>query len=272
MTSAVTGRQIRFAGDIAPQVRGELLALLSSWLGPGEAATVALLTGGASNQNFRVESARGTMVLRLAARDVARFGVQRGRSLAAHRAAAEAGLAPQLIRADEQTGDCLSMLVPGETLTPGRAREPEVLATIGLALRRLHQLAPTIGRWSVFDDVRRYIATALDEGLRLPPDIDLLLGRLTQAEAVFQRLQVTDALCHNDLQPQNLILGGNVVTVVDWEYSALGNPYFDLGGLSVNIDLSGDGEALLAKQYFSRAAPEHLARIRLMRVASAMRE
>jgi thiamine kinase-like enzyme len=164
------------------------------------------------------------------------------------------------------------MLVQGETLTPGRAREPEVLAAIGSALRRLHQLTPTIGRWSVFDDVRRHIATALDESLRLPPDIDLLLGRLTQAEAVFQRLQVTDALCHNDLQPQNLILGGSVVTVVDWEYSALGNPYFDLGGLSVNIDLSRDGEAFLAKQYFRHAAPEHLARIRLMRVASAMRE
>jgi thiamine kinase-like enzyme len=272
MTSAVTRRQIRFADDVAPQVHGELLDLLSFWLGPGEGATVALLTGGASNQNFRVESARGTMVLRLAARDVGRFGVQRDRSLAAHRAAAEAGLAPKLIRADERTGDCLSMLVPGETLAPGRARVPEVLAAIGSALRRLHQLTPAIGRWSVFDDVRRYIATALDEGLRLPSDIDLLLGRLTQVEAVFQRLQVRDALCHNDLQPQNLILSDSVVTVVDWEYSALGNPYFDLGGLSVNIDLTRDGEAFLAEKYFRKASLEHLARIRLMRVASAMRE
>ena len=74
MTSAVTGRQIRFADDVTPQVHRELLDLLSSWLGPGEAATVALLTGGASNQNFRVESARGTMVLRLAARDVGNSG------------------------------------------------------------------------------------------------------------------------------------------------------------------------------------------------------
>jgi thiamine kinase-like enzyme len=272
MNSAVAGSQIRFADDVAPEVRGQLLELLGPWLGSGEAATVALLTGGASNQNFRVESARGTMVLRLAARDVGRFGVQRDRSLAAHRAAAEAGLAPELVRADELTGDCLSMLVPGETLSPGRARAPEVLAAIGSTLRRLHQLTPAIGGWSVFGDVRRNIATALDERLRLPPDIDLLLGRLTQAEAVFQRLQVRNALCHNDLQPQNLILSGSVVTVVDWEYSALGNPYFDLGGLSVNIDLTSDGEAFLAEHYFHDASPEHLARIRLMRVASAMRE
>jgi thiamine kinase-like enzyme len=272
MSSAVTGGKVRFADDVAPEVRGQLLDLLGSWLGPSEAATVALLTGGASNQNFRVESARGAMVLRLAARDVDRFGVQRARSLAAHRAAAKAGLAPELIRADERTGDCLSMLVPGETLSPRRARAPGVLAAIGSALRRLHQLTPGIGGWSVFDDVRRYVATALDEGLRLPPDFDLLLGRLTQTEAVFQRLEVAPALCHNDLQPQNLILSGGVVTVVDWEYSALGNPYFDLGGLSVNIDLTRDGEALLAEHYFGNASAEHLARIRLMRVASAMRE
>jgi len=124
----------------------------------------------------------------------------------------------------------------------------------------------------VFDDVRRYIAIALEEGLRLPPDIDLLLGRLSQAEAVFQRLAVEDVLCHNDLQPQNLIFTDGAVTVVDWEYSALGNPYFDLGGLSVNIDLTGDAEAFLAQHYFRKFSEEHLSRIRLMRVASAMRE
>lgn len=235
-------------------------------------ATVSVLPGGASNQNFTVSDRDAVWVLRLAETAVDRFGIDRARGLAVHHAAAAAGLAPPLAAEKLPEGHCVSRFIDGIVLDPDVLRSRGLLGLVGRTLRRMHDSGVIRGRWSVFDDVRRYVAMARHEHLPLPDDIDTLLATLADIEEVFRRAGVHDALCHNDLQLQNFILDGDRLWIVDWEYAGMGNPYFDLGGFSVNAELDRDEQEDLVAAYFGATRASDRARVALMTFASATRE
>lgn len=59
---------------------------------------------------------------------------------------------------------------------------------------------------------------------------------------------VASKTCHNDLSPGNILLGSQLY-VVDWEYSCIGDPVFDLAGISINFNLENEQERQLFDTY-----------------------
>jgi thiamine kinase-like enzyme len=78
--------------------------------------------------------------------------------------------------------------------------------------------------------------------------------------------------CHNDLLPGNLIDDRRKVWILDWEYGGVGDLFFDLGNLAANSLLSREQETTLLRYYFGKTRAADLRRLRLMRLASDMRE
>ena len=78
--------------------------------------------------------------------------------------------------------------------------------------------------------------------------------------------------CHNDLLAGNFIDDGTVVRIIDWEYGGMGDRFFDLGNLAVNNEFGKEHERALLKFYFGEVNADQLRRLRLMRLASDMRE
>ena len=59
---------------------------------------------------------------------------------------------------------------------------------------------------------------------------------------------------------------------MDWEYSGMGDRFFDLANLSVNHDFGVDEDRILLAAYFGEDRPIDLAALRLMRFMSDFRE
>src|SRR5690606_2746336 len=102
-----------------------------------------------------------------------------------------------------------------------------------------------------------------------------LAQRLLQAESPIAQTSLRP--CHNDLLPANLVDDGERMRLIDWEYAAMGDPWFDLGNLAENNLLSERAERRLLELYFGEVRGEEpmakdLARLRQMRFASALRE
>jgi len=52
----------------------------------------------------------------------------------------------------------------------------------------------------------------------------------------------------------------------------MGDPFFDLGNLSINNGLDDDAQSLLLRTYFGEVRDVHRARLGLMRIISDLRE
>src|SRR6185295_15889685 len=78
--------------------------------------------------------------------------------------------------------------------------------------------------------------------------------------------------CHNDLLAANFVDDGRAVQIIDWEYAGMGDRFFDLGNLAANNEFEETHETSLLEQYFGEVHPAHLRRLRVMRLASDLRE
>ncbi len=63
-------------------------------------------------------------------------------------------------------------------------------------------------------------------------------------------------LCHNDLNPKNLIFTENTLKLIDWEFASMNDRYFDLASVSVEFELEQIDEAFMLALYFGRAGWE----------------
>jgi thiamine kinase-like enzyme len=211
-------------------------------------------------------------VLRVASPTAARFNLDRVRNVRAHEAAAAAGVAPEIVASKLPEGHYLARFIDGPGLNNERVHHPGIVDAVGRALRALHGAQGIEGSFSSFADTRRYLAIAVEEGLRLPGELDALMLKADQIERVFSDLAVPDRVCHNDLVPQNLIETATGVQLVDFEFAGMGNPYFDLGNFSADAELSDAERGELVAAYFGAFDRSEDARVRLMVFMSGLRE
>ena len=62
--------------------------------------------------------------------------------------------------------------------------------------------------------------------------------------------QSENVLCHNDLNPKN-ILFSNDIKFIDWEYASINDRYFDLASVSVEFSLNQKDETYFLAAYFN---------------------
>lgn len=71
---------------------------------------------------------------------------------------------------------------------------------------------------------------------------------LKEVRKIFAKTPMT--LCHNDLVKDNLLFKFNDVVIIDWEYAAMNNPYFDLASFISENNLSEEQENFFLSKYF----------------------
>lgn len=247
----------------------EVVARVPAWAG-SSTVRVTPLAGGITNENYHVEVDGRPFVVRLGGRDTEFLGIDRARERAAAMAAARLGVGPEVVWALPEEAVLVTRFVPGRVLAAEDLRDEGVLARVVAALRRVHQGPPIPGRFSPFRTVKAYHDVAARHGVTPPAAFDDWLALSRRIEA--RLASVPTVPCHNDLLAANFIDDGARLSILDWEYAAMGNPFFDLGNLAANAEMDGDAECRLLELYARRASAEALARIGLMRLASDLRE
>ena len=226
-----------------------------------EALRVEALRGGITNHNFKVVVDGDVLVLRIGGKDTGLLGIDREHEHEAALMAARLGIGPEVVVFAD--GVLVTRFVEGEV---GRA-DP---AAVGVLLKRLHGAPAVAGRFDSFRVVEAYAATATGHGRSLPDPYGPAHELACQIEA--RRAAAPVVTCHNDLLAANFIDDGERIWVVDWEYAGMGDPFFDLGNVSVNHDLTSDEDAVLLEAYEGSVRRPRLARLGLMRIVSDFRE
>ena len=71
-----------------------------------------------------------------------------------------------------------------------------------------------------------------------------------EAFTILEKYPNEMVLCHNDLNPKNILFSEKNIKFIDWEFAGLNDLYFDLASVSVEFELSVVDEAYFLANYF----------------------
>lgn len=206
---------------------------------------IAPLTGGSRNHLYRVGQPPQAVVVRIAGEGDELLGVCRHTELLAQRAAAAAGLAPQVLWSDAAAGMKVDEWLPGRVWSREEAARTASIQRVAQWLRSLHALPPPAGLRRVdFEEALLRYCAAL-------PAACVPASLLSEARDCQARLgkPARLALCHHDLHHANILDTGEALKVVDWEYAGLGDPVMDLAGFAAYQQLDPDSSRVLLEAY-----------------------
>ena len=212
------------------------------------------LAGGPVSDSWLMTAGKEQFVARLDKPFAKHLALDRRAELKVLRTVAAAGIGPQIIWADPDKGVLVTAYIPGNAWRPGDVHDPVRLGRLALTLRQLHSLPP---RGPVFAPGKMALAYAREAGTNSASRIAEQATKL--AEKLLSETR-RPALCHNDLVHSNII-GGETVRLIDWEYSAVGNPYFDLATVVRHHQLNADRVEYFLSAYFEAPGKEHFSRL-----------
>ncbi|MCX6046362.1 MAG: choline kinase family protein, partial [Chloroflexi bacterium] len=243
----------------------------------GRKLTAEVLTGGITNQNYKVTVDNEVFAVRICAPNVGIHGINRQVEYQCAKAAAQIGIAPEVVAflEDLPSGNevLITRFIDAQPLTSLDSHDPVRLNQIVTILQRYHSLSNFGGQFDVFRIFENCLVFAFAKQAPLPPSIDEVQAAMKRIERALQRLALPPTPCHNDLLPNNFLLDKTErLWLIDWEYAGWGDPFFDLGNLAVNHEFDNAQDEALLTAYFGGVTALNLAHLKLMKIVSDARE
>jgi thiamine kinase-like enzyme len=111
--------------------------------------------------------------------------------------------------------------------------DPEIRGNIVRAYRDIHRGALLSRAKTGFEQLDERFRQAQHHGAVLPRDLDYLLWQSNRARLAFDHCGLNLATCFNDGYVSNyMVAADKSVKIIDWEYAANNDPYWDLALLS----------------------------------------
>lgn len=213
----------------------------------GDAGALQRL-GGLTNLVYRT----GDFCLRIPGKGTEEY-INRTNEGVAAREAAKAGVSPELVHFDPATGVMVTRFLDGaETMSPekfkARAGSP---ARAGAAFRTLHGSGAVFPfRFELFAMIDDYLKILSTKDVALPVGYHDVVREAETVRAALAAHPLPLAPCHCDPLCENFLDTGGRMWIVDWEYSGMNDPMWDLGDLAVEGQFDGAQEEEMIGAYF----------------------
>ncbi len=220
-----------------------------------EALTIDRL-GGQTNRVYRVDDGKTLLCLRLPGKGTEEYINRRVEMIAAE-ATAKAGVSPEMLYCDATTGVMVTRFVSDAvTMSPANfASRPGAPERAGRMFRKLHDSGAVFDfRFELFAMIDAYLAVLAKKTVVFPEGYHRGLEEAEVVRAALAAHPVALKPCHCDPLAENFLDTGERMWIVDWEYSGMNDPMWDLGDLSVEANLAPEAEEAMLLAYFGRGA------------------
>ena len=208
--------------------------------------------GGRTNTVFRADHAGEQYVLRLPGKGTEHY-IDRNNEFQAAREAARVGVSPDVLYFDLETGVMVTRLVD-DAVTMSKKRFRSIAgspARAARAFRKLHGSGAIFAsHFEVFSMIDKYLDLLAARRVKPPPGFRGILRRIHAVRAALKAQPLPEVPCHCDPLCENLLDTGNRMWLVDWEYSGMGDPMWDLACLSVDCGFGAVQEKDMIGAYF----------------------
>jgi thiamine kinase-like enzyme len=234
---------------ITPEEENEVRALLANIPVHAAYSGVIQRLGGLTNRVYQV----GEYVLRIPGKGTEEY-INRSHESVAAQVAARAGVSPEVLYADAETGVMVTQHI-GNTVTMSRdgfLSRPGAVVRAGEVLRKLHVSGGVFPfRFELFAMIDDYLAILGGKDVDLPEGYHDVVREAATIRKVLSAHPAPLVPCHCDPLCENFLDTGTRMWIVDWEYSGMNDPMWDLGDLSVEGGYSDAQDEELLTAYFN---------------------
>lgn len=165
------------------------------------------------------------------------------------------GLNPALIYMDVDSGMKITRKIKNATtLTPSSAREGHTMKhIISLFLHLHHSEKPMENRFRLFDLMVHYESLVKPVNIFIIDMLAPLKQDIMELKVIYESLHVKETPCHIDSVCSNLVRSGSdKLFLIDWEYSGMFDPLWDLATLFQSFELTEEEKMFFLTHYFGR--------------------
>jgi thiamine kinase-like enzyme len=235
----------------------------------GREVAVEPIEGGLTNLNYRLTVDGGErFCVRIPGRDSSLLAVDRQVEWKNTVAAASSGVGARVVHVVGALPVMVLEWIDGVVQSSESLREDASLPKMAAACRRLHAGPPFVNRFDMFRIAAGYLDLVRERGFRIP---DTYADHLPAVRRIEEAMAVRGAAlvpCNNDLLAANYIDTGDGFRLIDYEYSGMNDPCFELGNTWAESELSPDQLAILCEHYFGERLANRVARARLWSIMS----
>lgn len=210
--------------------------------------------GGMTNVVYHVETDKDELCVRIPGVGTEAY-INRRYEARAARESARVGVSAPVLFFNEVSGESVTAFIKGAvTMSPEEFASREGSAfRAGEAFKRLHSSDATFeNRFDVFTLIDEYMAYLATKDSTVPDGYREALASAEQARSALNAKPLPLAPCHCDPLSENFLDVGDRMWIVDWEYSGMNDPLWDLGDFIVEASLSEEKEGELLNAYFGR--------------------
>ena len=226
------------------------------------------MTGGLTNKNFCVRVDGRPYFVRIPGASTELLAIDRDNEYHSSKAAAAVGIGPEVLYHLPEHKVMVLEFIEGQTMSIESLGAPGMPTRMAQSLKKLHAGGKCLNEFNMFRLVEFYIGIVEKHQVRIPDDYRDRMSVLSRIEAAVQKKSLAGVPCNNDLLAENYIDDGQMLWLIDYEYSGNNDPCFELGNTCQEQQYNEDQYAELCAAYFGETQRNLLARMYLFSIMS----
>ncbi|WP_342433593.1 NTP transferase domain-containing protein [Neobacillus sp. FSL H8-0543] len=208
--------------------------------------------GGLTNRNFKVTIGEEEFAARIPGKGTEQY-INRLDEKVNTEVANKLGIQPEVIYFNEHSGLKIVRFIPNaETLNPQTGKREDNLTQVAAIFNKLHTSGESFRSvFSVFEKTGEYEAVIAELKGKLFDGHEEVRQQVMELQEYYQSLNIPLVPCHVDPLAENFVKSGNdKMYLIDWEYSGMNDPLWDIAAYIIEAELSPSEEKLFLLEYF----------------------
>jgi len=226
------------------------------------------LSGGLTNTNYKVTVDGKPFFIRVPGEGTELLAIDRNNEHHNSRAAANVGIAPEVIRHFPEHDVMVLKFLDGKTMSKESLNETGMPTRMAQSIKQLHSGERFLTDFNMFRLTEYYLRLCKERDIKTPEGYLDRLHTVTQIEKAMSVKPLATVPCNNDLLAENYIDDGKQLWLIDYEYSGNNDPTFELGNTCQEMQFNDEQIAEVCTAYFGSATPDLIARMKLNMVMS----
>jgi thiamine kinase-like enzyme len=252
---------------------GEQMAALSRRVPflAGRELTWTQLFGGLAHITYAVAADSGERyVVKFLTQEMDDFGlmIPIGQLITNTVAAGQSGVGARVLHSMSDVPAIVLEYIDGKTLSTEELSQRVYIPRIGRAVRELHTGTPRMANdINIFRFLDDYLGLVERHTLETPPGLLDHLPTLRRIQSALAINALAAVPSNNDLLAKNIMDDGRV-RLIDYDFSGMNDPMFDLGDVAMEGDYDPDQVASVCEAYWGHHDPVQYARARLYGISA----